>query len=344
MTKLTKSMMIIALTFVLAFSFTTVFEMEAMAEDEYHISVIVKATDSDFWQQMMTGAEVAEQVNENVTIDLLGPPSEADIAQQVAIVEDAVVGQPDAIVLASTSSDATVGAVEMAYEQGIKVVLVDNLIETDMYHTFMATDNIEGGAIAAEEFSRLAEEEYDIDLNEKVVGHINAMAGVQVLIDRSDGFIDRITELNPDVEMLDPRYVDNRIPDAMSAAEDIILAEGDNLGGFWANNNHTGVGVAQAIADADAGDQFPAISFDADPQQIDAIRDGYLDATIVQDPFAMGFDGVMNAIKAIEGEELPDFIDTGATLVTQDNLDDDEIQQLIDTDLRSEAILEEYGM
>ena len=344
MTKLTKSMMIIALTFVLAFSFSTVFEMEAMAEDEYHISVIVKATDSDFWQQMMTGAEVAEQVNENVTIDLLGPPSEADIAQQVAIVEDAVVGQPDAIVLASTSSDATVGAVEMAYEQGIKVVLVDNLIETDMYHTFMATDNIEGGALAAEEFSRLAEEEYDIDLNEKVVGHISAMAGVQVLTDRSDGFIDRITELNPDVEMLDPRYVDNRIPDAMSAAEDIILGEGDNLGGFWANNNHTGVGVAQAIADADAGDRFPAISFDADPQQIDAIRDGYLDATIVQDPFAMGFDGVMNAIKAIEGEELPDFIDTGSTLVTQDNLDDDEIQQLIDTDLRSEAILEEYGM
>ena len=344
MTKITKSMMIIALTFVLAFSFSTVFEMEAQAEDEYHISVIVKATDSDFWQQMMTGAEIAEQVNENVTIDLLGPPSEADIAQQVAIVEDAVVGQPDAIVLASTSSDATVGAVEMAYEQGIKVVLVDNLIETDMYHTFMATDNIEGGALAAEEFSRLAEEEYDIDLNEKVVGHISAMAGVQVLTDRSDGFIDRITELNPDVEMLDPRYVDNRIPDAMSAAEDIILGEGDNLGGFWANNNHTGVGVAQAIADADAGDRFPAISFDADPQQIDAIRDGYLDATIVQDPFAMGFDGVMNAIKAIEGEELPDFIDTGSTLVTQDNLDDDEIQQLIDTDLRSEAILEEYGM
>lgn len=344
MTKLTKSMMIIALTFVLAFSFSTVFEMEAMAEDEYHISVIVKATDSDFWQQMMTGAEVAEQVNENVTIDLLGPPSEADIAQQVAIVEDAVVGQPDAIVLASTSSDATVGAVEMAYDQGIKVILVDNLIHTDKYHTFMATDNIAGGALAAEEFTRLAEEEYGIDLNEKVVGHISAMAGVQVLTDRSDGFVDRITELNPDVQMLDPRYVDNRIPDAMSAVEDIILAEGDNLGGFWANNNHTGVGAAQAIADADAGDQFPTISFDADPQQIDAIRNGYIDGTIVQDPFAMGFDGVMNAIRAIEGEELPEFIDTGATFVSLENLDDDEIQELIDTDLRSEAILEEYGM
>ncbi len=49
-------------------------------------------------------------------------------------------------------------------------------------------------------------------------------------------------------------------------------------------------------------------------------------------------------LKLLKVKELPDFIDTGATLVTQDNLDDDEIQQLIDTDLRSEAILEEYGM
>ena len=331
---------ILLLAVAVTFAFMAVVEEAALAEDEeYEIAVIVKATDSGFWQDVFTGAEAADEEMDNVSIDYLGPPSEADIAQQVAILEDAVIGRPDAIVLASTSSDATVPQVEMAYEQDTKVILIDNMVHTDMYHSFLATDNIAGGGLGAETFVEMAEEDYGLDLEDGVLGHISSMAGVQVLIDRDEGFLGRFEELAPGVDILEPRYVDNRIPEALSAAEDIMLTHGDDLVGFWANNNHTGIGVARAVEEAGVADDFPVVAFDADEDQIQALRDGYLDALMVQDPFAMGYEGVHSAVRAIEGEELDDYVDTGVTVVTQENIDDEDIQLLINPEQRKEHVL-----
>lgn len=338
--RISKILLVSALSIGLVFGiFAFLGEAVQAEDDEYHIAVIIKATDSGFWQDVFTGAEAADEEMDNVTVDYLGPPSEADIAQQVAILEDAVIGRPDAIVLASTSSDATVPQVEMAYEQDTKVILIDNMVHTDSYHSFLATDNVAGGYLAAETFVEMAEEDYGLDLSQGVLGHISSMAGVQVLIDRDEGFLTGMEDLAPDVEILEPRYVDNRIPDALSAAEDIMLTHGDDLVGFWANNNHTGIGVARAIEEAGVADDFPAIAFDADEDQIQALRDGYLDALMVQDPFAMGYEGVHSAIRAIEGEELEDYVDTGITVVTQENLDDEEIQLLINPEQRKEHVL-----
>ena len=334
---------ILLLAVAVTFAFMAVVEEAALAEDEeYEIAVIVKATDSGFWQDVFTGAEAADEEMDNVSIDYLGPPSEADIAQQVAILEDVVIGRPDAIVLASTSSDATVPQVDMAYEQEIPVVLIDNMVHTDNYATFLATDNVYGGELAAETMVEIGEEEYGIDYDEGgVLGHIAAMAGVEVLSDRDEGFIGGFEELAPEVEILEPRYVDNRIPDALSATEDIILSYGDDIVGFWANNNHTGIGTARALEEAGTYEDYPAIAFDADDDQVEALEDGYLDALMVQDPFAMGYEGVHAALDALAGEELEDYVDTGVTVVTQENMDDEEIQLLLNPEDRKEYVLEQ---
>ena len=112
----------------------------------YKIAVIIKATDSDFWQYVIIGAVNYGLDNpDKVKISWSGPKSEADIDKQVSLLEDVVSKNPDGIVIASTSSDATVPALEQAIDQGIAVVTIDNKVRSDKIPAFLATNNKVGG-------------------------------------------------------------------------------------------------------------------------------------------------------------------------------------------------------
>jgi len=325
------------LVFALVAALTLGVSLSAFAQP-YDIAVIVKATDSDFWQQVLIGARTADKQYDHLTIREYGPVSEADIQGQVAILENVIISQPDAIVIASTSSDATIPALERAYDMGIKIILIDNLVHTEKYHSFLATDNIVGGGLAAEQFvARLQQMGKPL---EGKVGLVSAMAGVQVLTNRDNGFKTRLAELAPGLEILPTRYVDNDIPTALAAAEDIITSTPD-LVGFFADNNHTGVGVGRALAERNLGDDLVLIAFDSDPEEVNALKEGHIYALVVQDPFGMGYYGVMSAVDALEGKELPRYVDTGVVVVTRDNFNDDSVQHLLFPEQRAAFILGE---
>lgn len=286
----------------------------------YEIAFIVKATDSDFWQYTIVGARNAEHDLQGlVNVTVYGPPSEADIDLQIAILEDVVSRRPDAIVMSSTSSDAPSAILDEAYELGIRIILIDNYVYDTQFNSFLATDNAVGGALAADMLVQSLKDA-GRPLTGKI-GLISAMAGVQVLIDRTDGFLQRLAEIAPDLEVLPTIYTDNDIAVSANAAEDLIIANPD-LVGFFANNNHTGVGVALTIQEHGLADKIPAVAYDSDPLQIDALREGALDALIVQDPHGMGYKGVFFAFMALYDEPLPDYFDTGVYVVTRENLDE----------------------
>lgn len=291
------------------------------------IAVIVKATDSDFWQTVLQGAEKAgEEMGEEVNVTTYGPPSEADIDKQIAILENVISQNPDGIVIASTSSDASVPGIDKAMDKGIPVVLVDNRVNTDEFVSFLATDNVKGGALGADQFVENLKAQ-DKELKGEVA-IISAMAGVQVLIDRDKGFIKRLEEIAPEIEPLEIRYVDNDITKALAAAEDLLTSNPDLLG-FFADNNHTGIGVARAVTERDLIEEVPVIAYDGDKEEINSLKTGAIDALIVQDPFGMGYEGVNTALTSIDGDSTEKEIDTGATIVTQDNFDEEEIQKLL---------------
>ena len=215
----------------------------------YEIAVIIKATDSDFWQYLLVGALNYQFENPDlVKVTTYGPPSESDIDQQIAILENVISTNPDGIVIASTSSDASVPALEQAYDKGIKIVTVDNRVNTDKVHTFLATDNTLGGSLAAEKMVEYLKKN-NISTAGKKVAVVSAMAGVQVLTDRDNGFITRIKQLIPGIELIPTRYVDNDIIKALSITEDLITTYGKDLIGIFADNNHSADGVSRAITE-----------------------------------------------------------------------------------------------
>ena len=92
------------LALILALVLALAIPASALAEP-IDVAVIIKATTSDFWQYVLVGAEnYGKEFPDRVKITTYGPPSEADIDEQVSILENVVSSDPDAIVIASTSS------------------------------------------------------------------------------------------------------------------------------------------------------------------------------------------------------------------------------------------------
>lgn len=292
------------------------------------VAVLIKATDSDFWQYVLVGAEnYAAENSDKVHVTTYGPPNESDIDQQVSILEQIISSAPDAIVIASTSSDATVPAIESAVSKGIPVITVDNKVKTDQVSTLLATDNLKGGAAAADTLvEKLQAEGKEL---KGTVGVIGNMAGVQVLEDRDQGFIERMAEIAPDIKLLETVYCDADMTKAMNAASDQIVAN-DDLLGFFADNNTVGSGTARAISEKGKENDLVLVAFDSDPEEIKGLTSGAVDALILQDPYGMGYRGVEDALKALAGEKLEAYVDTGVTIVTKDNMDQEDIKGLLD--------------
>jgi len=292
------------------------------------VAVIIKATTSDFWQYVLVGAEnYGKEFPDRVKITTYGPPTEADIDQQVSILEDVVSTNPKAIVISSTSSDATIPALRDAQEKGIVVITIDNRLNEDVYDSFLATNNYVGGGLAAQQ---MLDSRKELGIEPKgQVGIVNAMAGVQVLTDREQGFRDKMAEIAPEVELLQTRYTDNDMVKSITAAEDLISAN-ENIIGFFGCNNVTGSGVARVISERELKDKIVGIAFDSDPEEINAVQNGDLKALILQDPYGMGYKGVDFAWEKLNGREIPKEVDTGATIVTLANFNDADIQGLLD--------------
>ncbi|MBV9300067.1 MAG: ABC transporter substrate-binding protein [Verrucomicrobia bacterium] len=295
----------------------------------YKIALIIKATDSDFWQYVIIGAVNYGLDNpDKAKVSWDGPKSEADIEKQVSLLEDIISKKPDGIVIASTSSDSTVPALENAIDQGIAVVTIDNKVHSDKIPAFLATNNKVGGALCADQMvANLKAKGVPL---KGTIGLISAMAGIQVLTDRDGGFRDRMKEIAPDINVLETRFTDNDIARALAAAEDIGTSQGDKLIGVFADNNHTGDGVARMITERNLGDKIVAVAYDSDPEEVSALKSGALKALILQDPYGMGYKGCATAVTLLEGGTVPKYIDTGVVAVTQANMNDKKILDLLD--------------
>jgi ribose transport system substrate-binding protein len=297
------------------------------------VAVVIKATNSEFWQFVLVGARnYAKEHPDVVIVTTDGPPNEADIDQQVSILENVISRHPDGIVLASTSSDATVPAIEKAAGKGIPVVTIDNRVKTDKVASFLATDNTLGGKMAAQEMVNQLKAA-GRPLKGKIA-LISAMAAVQVLVDRDAGFVAGMKEYAPDITVIPARYTNNDVFEAVNTAHDLMLSNPDIVGVF-ADNNTTGDGAARVVTESGKKDSIIAVAFDSDPQEVEGLKSGAMKALVLQDPYGMGYRGVESVLKAIAGEKLPAYVDTGANVVTKANMDQERMQQLLNPAARA---------
>jgi len=296
----------------------------AFAADQPVIPVIVKDTTSSYWQVVLAGARKAGK-DLGVKVPELGAQSESDINGQISILENAVAGKPAAIVIAPTQSDALGAPIDEAAKK-VKIIGIDSSAKTKAFTSFLTTDNEAGGRIAADGLAAAIAAKYG--KAEGKVALISSLPGVGSLEARKKGFKDQLAAKYPGLTLIADKYADGQAATGLSMASDLVSANPD-LRGIFASNLIMAQGVGQSIAENKAGGKVSVVGFDSDDKTVALLKDGTISALIAQDPFRMGYDGVKTALAASKGEKVEANIDTGANLITKENMGGERAQALL---------------
>ena len=287
------------------------------------IPIIVKDTTSFYWQIVLAGARAAGR-DLGVNVPELGAQAETDINGQISILENAVAGSPAAIVIAPTERSA-LGAPITEAANSVPIVGIDSSADSDAFTSFLTTDNVQGGRIAADGLA--AAIMAATGKQEGEVALITAVPNAGSLEERKQGFIEQLATY-PGLTLVADRYADGQAATGLNITTDLLTAN-PNLVGIFASNLIMAQGAGQALAENGVADSVALIGFDSDEKLVGFLTDGTIDALVVQDPYRMGYDGIATALAASKGETVEEFVDTGANLITTENMNDERSQALL---------------
>jgi ribose transport system substrate-binding protein len=295
------------------------------------IAVIVKTTQTSFWQNVQKGAMAAGLELQAKTADLrvtfLGAKSESDINEEIDIVENAINRGVKAIVLAPSDVKALQKPVADAKAAGIPVIIIDSKLDGDpsQYTAFFATDNKAAGEACAKALiDTLAAK----GITEGKVQVMSYVAGVGSEVGRVGGFNDYI-KANSKFTLLQTQYSNADMPTALNQTTNVLQANPDLVGIFGANEP-TAIGMGKAIQQAGLSGKLVAIGFDGNQVLADMVRDGTLNAIAVQSAYNMGYLGVKSAYDvAFQGKTIDPYVDTGFLMVTKDNIDSQDAKNVL---------------
>jgi ribose transport system substrate-binding protein len=91
--------------------------------------------------------------------------------------------------------------------------------------------------------------------------------------------------------------------------------------------------MLRALQNAKLAGKITFIGFDSSEKLVQALSDGEIDALVLQNPMNMGYLGVKTLLRHLRGETVERRIDTGATLVTRENMNQPEIRERLHPDL-----------
>ncbi|MDE0957357.1 MAG: substrate-binding domain-containing protein [Planctomycetota bacterium] len=293
------------------------------------IAVIPKGTSHEFWKSIHAGAEKARQEVGGFEVVWRGPERENDKSQQVDLVQNFVASGISAIVIAPADDRALASPISVANQGGTPVIVIDSGVQgvagTD-YASYIATDNVEGGRIAGRRIAELTGGKGRVLV-------LRYQQGSGSTTQREQGFVE-VLESFEAIEVVDPgRYAGSTRESARQAAENLLEADSDYAGIFCSNESAT-FGMLLALrARALAGKVF-LVGFDASDGLVEGMRAGEIHGLVVQDPVAMGELGVKTALAVLRGEKVETLVDTGAKLVTGENIDEPQIVDLLTPPLK----------
>ena len=291
------------------------------ADEKPYIAIISKGFQHQFWQAVKAGAQqAADEFDVEITFE--GPDTEADVDQQIQMLQTALDKNPAAIGFAALDSQAAGPLLQQASDAGIPVIAFDSGVDSDIPLTTASTDNVAAAGEAAKHMIEAIGGEGKI----AVVAHDQtSLTGQQ----RRDGFVDYIAENAPNVEIVDVQYGGGDQAKSADLAKAIIAANPD-LKGIYGTNEGSAIGVVQAVKELGiSADALAVVGFDSGKAQLDAIRDGLMLGAITQNPVGIGYETVKAAVEAINGETLPKTIDTGFYWYDSTNIDDPTIAAVL---------------
>ncbi len=253
-----------------------------------------------------------------------GSLKEDDPGQQIRIVEQFVSEGVGGIVLAPIDDTALMRPVAAAMQKGIPVVIMDSALKGEPPKDFVctvSTNNHRAGEMAGEQLGKI------LDGKGKVVlfRHKEGSASTD---QREAGFLAAIEKF-PDIQViLDNRYSGTTISEAQSTALNVLdkLKEAD---GIFCSNEPSTFGMLLALNQNNLAGSKKFVGFDTSPGLVEGLKRGEIQALVAQNPKRMGREAVQALVAKMKGATVHAVIDSGAAIVTKENLGTPEIQPLL---------------
>jgi len=282
--------------------------------------LVPKSVGHPYWAEVEKGMNaMAKELGVKAIFN--GPPT-ASSALQIAIIEGAIASKVAGIGISPNEPGAVQAIIKSATEKEISVITFDSDSPKSLRSYYIGTDNYRAGKTLGEHFIKIAGTKGKIAIFTGGLGAMN-------LNERINGFKDAIAEY-PDLQIVSLQANNDDEALALSQAEAILQSHPDLLA-FVGVNAPAAPGAARAVKAVNKKGEVKILGFDTVPITLDFIRQGYIQGTVGQRPYMMGYVSlkVLYDIHMGKGIQLPEgfeavdgIIDTGILFVTSENIDE----------------------
>ena len=286
------------------------------------LAVVPKAVGFDFWDNVRKGAECAASKMTDVTVQWDGVTTETDVTGQVNLLQNFLTRQVDGLVYAATDAKVLAQVTQDTLSQNVPVINIDSGTNPQPDNVpLFATDNVAAARKAAD---LLADA---LGPGEHNVAFIPFQPGTMTNDQRTTGFKEGLAK-HPNLKLVAEQSSNSDPNTALSVTENILTANPD-LDGIFAASEPGVVGATNALSQAGKAGKIKLVGWDASPDEVKGVTSGAITALVVQNPFRMGYDSVNAMVKTVRTGQLASSEDTGVTFVTQQNINDPQVQAIL---------------
>lgn len=281
-------------------------DLQGEALHQPDITLVLREEDSDFWKTVRMGAEAASK-EFGADLAVAAMPDSDDSAGQIKLVRQALADKTRALVVAAADDGDMARAITGVR---IPVIAIDTDINAGAIRSYIGIDNYDAGKKAGE---RMVEQ-----LGKQ--GHVVIMSSVKDdrnMEQRIRGILDAFKQ-ESFITVLDNRYCMAGIEACQDVARSLMDAT--VVDGIVALNAEAAVGAGRELIRRGEADRVKIVAFESAHEELEMLQDGVLEATIVQNPFSMGYLGVKHAMQALEGEAIPPRVDIHTKIIDRDNM------------------------
>lgn len=273
------------------------------------IGLAVANLQADFFNQIERSVK-AEAKKQGVDVQVAD--AGGDSSSQVNQIQDFITQQMDAIIYIPAGATAAGVPVKAAKQAEIPVVAVDRNAPDDPADTFIATDSVAAAQTLGEHVIKQTGGKGKLAI-------LQGQIGTTPQTDRQKGFEAALKEA-PDVEVVAEQTANWSQDEGFKVAQDMLQADPD-IDIFWGQADAMALGAAQAVKNANVPQEVMVAGFDGDIAGLKAVRDGTIDATMVQQTQKMGRMAVSSACDLVAGKDVEAEQLQEAFLLTKDDPD-----------------------
>ena len=258
----------------------------------------------------MQAAVLSAQLGVGVTVEYL-PPAKVDVHEQNEILERAARSRPTGIAVDPVDAIGNMAAISRIREQGTPLVVFDSPAP-DAGITSVGNDFSQQGTIAAERLAAL-------------IGHtgkVAVMQGFPTAPNHKERYDAQLAVLAryPGITVVDGGCDNDDIDTAREQASAVLERHAD-LRGYLCCDASGPIGIAAAIQRAGKAGAVKVVGMDSIRPILEAIKAGLIDSSSATIPLMQGSMSVLMLWQASIGMKIPQAIDTGIDVITQDNVD-----------------------